>query len=100
MPHASLLDAARHNALLPRAQLVAALRAAGVDAGRPGPLVVSCGSGVTGCVVALALAQAGRAPAATALYDGSWAEYGAAAEAEAPLATGAPAPDAETEALR
>ena len=42
------------------------------------PIIVSCGSGVTAAVVALALATLG-APDVT-LYDGSWSEWGARAD--------------------
>jgi thiosulfate/3-mercaptopyruvate sulfurtransferase len=35
--------------------------------------IVSCGSGMTACVLALGLARIGRA---SCLYDGSWAEWG------------------------
>ncbi|TAL31708.1 MAG: sulfurtransferase [Alphaproteobacteria bacterium] len=38
------------------------------------PIVVSCGSGVTACVVALALYQTGNQNAA--IYGGSWMEWG------------------------
>ena len=48
----------------------------GVDFNRP--IVVSCGSGVTAAVVALALATL-EAPDVT-LYDGSWSEWGARAD--------------------
>jgi thiosulfate/3-mercaptopyruvate sulfurtransferase len=41
----------------------------------PRKLVTSCGSGVTACVVALALAELGRDD--VAVYDGSWTEWGA-----------------------
>lgn len=41
---------------------------------RARPLAVSCGSGVTACVVALALHRLGRDD--VAVYDGSWAEWG------------------------
>src|SRR5258708_69360 len=54
----------------------------GVDLARP--VVTSCGSGVTAAIVSLALDIAGAKK--TALYDGSWAEWGA--RADAPAETG------------
>jgi len=48
------------------------------------PIVTSCGSGVTAALLSLALETAGAAK--TALYDGSWAEWGA--RSDAPIATG------------
>ncbi|MEL6373632.1 MAG: 3-mercaptopyruvate sulfurtransferase [Pseudomonadota bacterium] len=45
---------------------------AGID--RSQPIVTSCGSGVTACIVALGLAIAGQPNAA--VYDGSWTEWG------------------------
>lgn len=41
-------------------------------------IIVSCGSGVTACAVALGLAQAGAND--VAVYDGSWAEWGGRAD--------------------
>jgi thiosulfate/3-mercaptopyruvate sulfurtransferase len=60
--------------LKPRAALAEVFETAGVDIKRP--VVTSCGSGITACVLALALARLGRWR--TAVYDGSWAEWGAA----------------------
>jgi thiosulfate/3-mercaptopyruvate sulfurtransferase len=48
------------------------------------PIAISCGSGVTACVVALGLHMAGHD--AAAVYGGSWAEWGA--NADLPKKTG------------
>ncbi|MGR3721863.1 3-mercaptopyruvate sulfurtransferase [Abyssibius alkaniclasticus] len=53
--------------------LRAAFAAAGVDLDRP--IVTSCGSGVTAAIINLALVVLGHSN--HALYDGSWAEWGA-----------------------
>lgn len=53
-------------------ELVAAFKNAGIDLQKP--ITASCGSGVTAGVLALALALIGRPD--TAVYDGSWTEWG------------------------
>ncbi len=53
--------------------LTATFDGAGVDL--HGPLVTSCGSGIAASLAALALARIGRWN--TAVYDGSWTEWGA-----------------------
>lgn len=45
-----------------------------------GPIITSCGSGVTAAILMLALAQLGASK--TSLYDGSWTEWGGRPEAE------------------
>jgi thiosulfate/3-mercaptopyruvate sulfurtransferase len=59
----------------------AQLAARQIDPNRP--VVASCGSGVTACVIALALARIGQET--TAVYDGSWAEWSGS---DAPVETG------------
>jgi thiosulfate/3-mercaptopyruvate sulfurtransferase len=59
-------------ALLPVAGLRDVFRRAGVDLDRP--VVTTCGSGVSACVLALALYMLGRKDAS--VYDGSWTEWG------------------------
>lgn len=75
IPYGELLAA--DQTLLPRAALLARFAAAGVDA--DSHVVTSCGSGVTAAVLTLALAVAGLPEGA--LYDGSWSEWGARADA-------------------
>ena len=63
---------AEDGTFLPRPRLAEAFRKAGIDPQRP--VVTSCGSGVTASVLTFALGLIG-APH-SALYDGSWSEWG------------------------
>lgn len=72
VPFADLLDD-RERTILPPDLIGARFEAAGVDLERP--IIATCGSGVTACVLALALHLVGHRD--IAVYDGSWAEWGA-----------------------
>jgi len=64
------------DAMLPADQVRGAFTRAGLDPG--GPVVATCGSGVSAAVLALALYRLGRRDAA--VYDGSWTEWGGRAD--------------------
>jgi thiosulfate/3-mercaptopyruvate sulfurtransferase len=66
-----------------KAEITALFADSGVDLSRP--LISSCGSGMTACVLAFALHLIGKDD--VALYDGSWSEWGF--DPATPKATGA-----------
>jgi thiosulfate/3-mercaptopyruvate sulfurtransferase len=72
LPHGTLLDAAS-GCMLTEAELRRRIEEAGIDPGAP--VIVSCGSGVTACAVALGLHLIGARN--VRIYDGSWSEWGA-----------------------
>ncbi|HEY3792873.1 MAG TPA: 3-mercaptopyruvate sulfurtransferase [Bradyrhizobium sp.] len=71
VPYAGLFDA-ETGAMKPLDELRKAFAGAGVDLAKP--IVTSCGSGVSALVLTLALYRLGVR--GSALYDGSWAEWG------------------------
>jgi thiosulfate/3-mercaptopyruvate sulfurtransferase len=82
LPYNNLFDAAT-GTMKPLDDLRKAFAVAGVDTAKP--IVTSCGSGVSAGVLTLALYRIGVEN--TALYDGSWSEWGKADGP--PIATGA-----------
>ncbi|WP_119165694.1 3-mercaptopyruvate sulfurtransferase [Algihabitans albus] len=83
LPFTDLIDPT-DGTLLPEPQLRERFAEAGLDLGKP--VVTTCGSGVTACILALGLALVGHRD--VAVYDGSWAEWGLP-DAETPVASGA-----------
>lgn len=75
LPFNVLLDSTNYNVPRPAADIATAIKKAGIDLNRP--IVASCGSGVTACVLAFALHLIGED---AAVYDGSWTEWGGRAD--------------------
>ncbi len=73
---------AEEGRIKPAAEVQKAFAGAGVDLG--GPIITTCGSGVTAAILLLALETIGRKD--VVLYDGSWSEWGA--REDLPVATG------------
>ncbi|XP_059443073.1 thiosulfate/3-mercaptopyruvate sulfurtransferase 2-like [Corylus avellana] len=74
IPFAQVLDASQ--TLLPADELKRRFDQEGISL--ESPVVTSCGTGVTACVIALGLHRLGRSD--VAVYDGSWTEWGAHSE--------------------
>ncbi len=81
LPFAALFDPTS-NTLKGGAEIRRTFEAAGVDLDRP--VVTTCGSGITACVLALGLHLIGHRE--IAVYDGSWSEWGA--RDDLPIETG------------
>ncbi len=71
LPSAELVQA--DGTLKPAVELRSLFETAGIDLSRP--VITTCGSGVSACILALGLAVLGHRQ--TSVYDGSWSEWGA-----------------------
>lgn len=78
--YAALLDPKDHT-MRPDRELATLFEDAGVD--RAKPVICSCGSGITAAILAFALERIGARE--VSVYDGSWSEWGA--RADAPIET-------------
>ena len=74
LPFASLLHPDDKTTFLPPIQIRAKLTQAGIIPGSK--VMMTCGSGVTACTLAFAMALIGQPPENAPVYDGSWAEWG------------------------
>jgi thiosulfate/3-mercaptopyruvate sulfurtransferase len=81
LPYSTLVDA--RGTMLPADELRQRIAAAGIDINKP--VIASCGSGVSACILGLALDLLGAKN--TMIYDGSWAEWGS--RVDTPVVTGA-----------
>ena len=80
VPISTLLN---DGALKNKDDLATAFAVGGIDINQP--VITTCGSGITACGLALALAILGNQK--TFVFDGSWSEWGAS---NAPVETGVP----------
>ena len=71
LPFAQLIDP-ETKTVKPKADLQAAFNASGLNLTKP--VVTTCGSGVTACVLALGMHLIGKDD--VAIYDGSWSDWG------------------------
>ena len=76
LPYTDLL--APDQTMLPPEALRERFARAGADGARP--VVTSCGTGVTACILTLGMTVAGLPPGA--VYDGSWTEWGGRADTQ------------------
>jgi len=87
LPYDRLIDPASGTMKNPAA-LRALFDEVGIDLGKP--VVTTCGSGISACLLALGLHRVGARR--VAVYDGSWAEWGR--PGDTPVETGTPEPAA------
>ncbi|KJZ77509.1 hypothetical protein HIM_03233 [Hirsutella minnesotensis 3608] len=72
IPFSAVLDP-NTKAFLPAEKLRATFEEKGVDVGKP--IITTCGTGVTACVIDTALEVAGYGKETRKVYDGSWTEW-------------------------
>ena len=72
LPFTRLMDPSKDFTFRSTDEIKAAFNDAGIDFSKP--IVTSCGSGVTACVLTLAMYMIGQEH--NTVYDGSWAEWG------------------------
>lgn len=83
VPFPEMFDGAPPSLLLPADELRRKFQHAGISLDRP--IVVTCGSGVTACILALGLYRIGKHD--VPVYDGSWTEWEAQSDSDYPKVT-------------
>lgn len=74
VPYSSLVASTGHMKTTP--ELLKVFEAAVGDISKPHKFILTCGSGVTACVLALGLYRCGVPLSKLSVYDGSWSEWG------------------------
>ncbi|AQK60446.1 Thiosulfate/3-mercaptopyruvate sulfurtransferase 1 mitochondrial [Zea mays] len=83
VPFPEMFDGAPPSLLLPADELRRKFQHAGISLDRP--IVVTCGSGVTACILALGLYRIGKRD--VPVYDGSWTEWEGQSDSDYPKVT-------------
>jgi len=76
IPFTSVLENGNPSKYKTTEELQRVFKDAGIDVQSPRPIITSCGSGVTACILTFALHLLGRDPVLSPVYDGSWTEWG------------------------
>lgn len=75
VPFHLLLDENNMSRFKPKQDMIQVFNDAGIDVYSEKEIITTCGSGVTACVIALALEECGRDRDSIKVFDGSWIEW-------------------------
>lgn len=75
VPFNLLLEDSNMSKFKPTEEMIKVFKDAGIDVHSDKEIITTCGSGVTACVIALALEECGRERDTISVFDGSWIEW-------------------------